>query len=310
MLVRSDLEQLAAEIESIEQGAQFVGDRSDGGRIVNERSRELILHLSTSWSEVDSTLGGGLRRGAVHEWFALNEIDSTDFSGRRSWAKSGPWFPPLAIFIHLAWRAVEEPDWPFRRGGIVWIGERCRPNPRALIKRRHNPNVCHDERDRSLLMRSLLIDPPDDASRLWAIDLALRSSAVAMVIADGSRLDMAATRRLQLAAEAGGSIALLARPPHEMDELSAAATRWAVRPDFGFQISNGRSQTPRWIVQLLRCKGVRPAAQSATAQARWALEWNGVQGSVHAFADVVDRPGSPARSSSAQPPAVCARRSA
>ena len=62
---------------------------------------------------------------------------------------------------------------------------------------------------------------------LWAIDLA-RCTAVAAVVADGSRL--AATRRLQLAAESGSALVLCARPPEEIDHLSAATTRWRGRP--------------------------------------------------------------------------------
>jgi hypothetical protein len=162
--------------------------------------------------------------------------------------------------------------------------------------------------DRTLLNRSLFINPPDLASRLWAIDVALRSPAVAMVIADGSRVDMAASRRLQLAAEASVAMALLARPAHELECLSAAATRWLVRPQphIALHVTSAR---PRWSVELLRCKGVRPVGVSPHAPSsvgtsahvlphalqRWALEWDYATGSVAELTDVADRSASPAR---------------
>jgi len=51
-----------------------------------------------------------------------------------------------------------------------------------------------------------------------------------VVVADGRGLTMAMTRRLQLAAESGHALALLARDPRDRSQLSAAATRWTVTP--------------------------------------------------------------------------------
>ena len=144
-----------------------------------------------------------------------------------------------------------------------------------------------------ILERSIFIDPPDGASRLWSIDLAARCRAVAAVVADGSGLDMAATRRLQLAAEAGSALVLCARPPGEMKCLSAAATRWLVC------CAPSTDKNPRWIVQLLRCKGVQPESKVlrlpggdslAGAGRRWDVEWKRAQGGVVVHAALVDRP--------------------
>ncbi|MEZ6015570.1 MAG: hypothetical protein R3F49_10680 [Planctomycetota bacterium] len=67
------------------------------------------------------------------------------------------------------------------------------------------------------------------------------------MVADASGFDMAATRRLALAANTGEALALLARPPHEAGALSAAATRWQVT-------RAGDSLAPRWRLTLLRAK--------------------------------------------------------
>jgi protein ImuA len=117
---------------------------------------------------------------------------------------------------------------------------------------------------------------------LWATDLALRSRAAALVIADGSGFDLAATRRLQLAAEAGDGLCLLARPPWEQRELSAAATRWLV------SCAPPQSTNQRWTVQLLRCKGQQPASN---LQRVWILEQDHATGALRVAADVLDRSG-------------------
>ncbi|MFM9994226.1 MAG: ImuA family protein [Phycisphaerales bacterium] len=182
----------------------------------------------TGWIEIDRVLpGGGLRRGAVHEWVSDAHAD-------RWWR----WSPPLLILLHLSVLAARPRAW------TVWIGRRVWPYGRTLA---------------AGLPRSLLIDPPDEPARLWAIDLALRTPGL-VVVADGSSFDLVGTRRLQLAAEAGGSLGLIARPARDLSSLSAAATRWAVRPSAG--------ASERWRVRLVRCKGARAGAGGE----EWALE--------------------------------------
>lgn len=153
---------------------------------------------------------------------------------------------------------------------------------------------------------AILVDVPDAASRVWAIDLALRSPAVSVVIADGSGLEMSETRRLQLAAEAGasgdvgrtggcsgvgGALGLMVRPLAELRELSAAAMRWVVRP----AVSCGKR--PRWNVSVVRCKGVHGVFTDACGAERCAMsrsmmvEWDHAQGIVAVSSDVVDRSG-------------------
>ncbi|MHC4421972.1 MAG: ImuA family protein, partial [Planctomycetota bacterium] len=183
----------------------------------------------------------------VHEWFGV----AHHVHG---------WTPPLGILLHLALRSLEGSS-----GCVAWIGRRCWPYPRVL--------------NGAGLQRSIFVDPPDGASRLWTIDLAARCPGVAAVVADGSGLDMAATRRLQLSAEAGSALVLCARPPNEVDRLSAAATRWRVR------CAPATGRAPRWIVELLRCKGVQPESEVLRT-----VEWKGAPGGVVVHAALVDRP--------------------
>lgn len=176
-------------------------------------------------------------------------------------------------------------------GAVAWIGRRCWPNPRALV------SGSGGGADHALLARSLFVDPPDRASRLWAIDLALRSSAIAAVVADGSGFDMASTRRLQLAARdaagregagraggVGGGFCLLLRPAADRKALSAAQTRWLVRPALAEGVGGEGGRSARWMIELLRRKGPASAASSGSAQARQPLrfivEWDHEAGAV------------------------------
>lgn len=154
-----------------------------------------------------------------------------------------------------------------------WPGTRSKKSSNAYTE---EANPC----DRSLLACSLLLDARDHAERLWAVDVCLRSPAVAAVIVDASGFDMAATRRLQLAAESRqGALGLLVRPPHELSRLSAASTRWRVIP------------------------GRQPAVNSAAGPSTDRQDAHGRldPGSPHARQPVIDEanPGSTGSSSSA-----------
>ncbi len=304
----AQLRRLAEAIRAIEasNGAEAATGRSGG--VLGAVS----LGIPGGAHSPGAGAGVGVARGAIHEWFGLAGPDPA----------SRGWTPPLGILIHLAWQALEQAS-SDSGGQVIWIGRRIWPHPRALIlfsggsKSRvtdrtgvrclegsggtggHGaladklPVAPGGEQGRDLLCCSVFIDPPDDASRLWAIDLALRCPAVVAVVADGRGFELPQTRRLQLAAEAGAVLGLLGRPPGELERRSTASTRWRVRPVPG--------PRPRWAVELLRCKG----AHRQTAAARrdvgdvgdvggWMLELDRVKGVVSALAEVGDRSGAPA----------------
>jgi hypothetical protein len=221
----SELRELLGRIQRIEAG----GADPEGARDVE-----------TGW---DGRAGPTrLGRRAVHEWFG-------ELRGGRDWR------PPLALLVHLARRAWCSDD---ARRWTFWVGRGVWPYPQALA-RGHAlvpaggllaaaPDPAPD--GALFLEHAVFVDPPDDGSRLWAIDLALRCPSVAAVVADGDGFAMAATRRLQLAAEAGRALALLARAPWEVATRSAASTRWRVSA----RVAPG-SSAPRVQVELLHAKG-------------------------------------------------------
>jgi len=166
--------------------------------------------VSTGWPQVDNAIGGGLSFG-LHEWFGVSAATADEPNPRH-------WTPPLCLLVHLAWQAIEANPHPF---SVVWIGGRCFPHPAVLVRR-------HGE-DRRLLTRSVFVAPRDLPRRLWAVDLAIRSPVVGVVVADGEALDMPATRRIQLVAKEHNTLVLVVRPPIEQAKLSAAQSRWVVR---------------------------------------------------------------------------------
>lgn len=88
------------------------------------------------------------------------------------------------------------------------------------------------------------------AELLWAMEEGLRSGAFAAVMGEGVAPDLTATRRLQLAAEAGGTTALLALPYRLAGGVSAALTRWQVT-----SVPAEEDEAARWQVELTRCRG-------------------------------------------------------
>lgn len=118
--------------------------------------------------------------------------------------------------------------------------------------------------------RLFLLRAPRQRDALWAAEESLRSPAIAAVLLLGARtLDMTAARRLQLAAETGGGIALLLREEASTPGPTAALTRWRITPRAAAATPHHLGP-PTWEVALLRARGGRPGA--------WLLQWDPATG--------------------------------
>jgi protein ImuA len=151
--------------------------------------------------------------------------------------------------------------------------------------------------------RIALVRTARDDDLLWALEEGLRApqsfGGIAAVVGEIGRLPMVAGRRLQLAAERSGSLALLLRrwrtgaeAAAERTRPSAAVTRWRVaalpsRPQAG-EPGIGR---PRWRVELLRCRGAVPAAWTVPVD----LGEADAPGVVRLPVELADRPAAPRR---------------
>lgn len=163
--------------------------------------------------------GGGLVRAALHEL-------------------AGPASTLFALAIARA--ALDRP------GLLVWClddrtaAARGLPWPPGLAARGLDPS------------RLLLVRAPDPRAAAWSIEEALESPAAAVVVGELARVGLDLSRRLQLAAEAGGGLGLLLRPGRD-PQPSAARTRFWVEPV-------PAAGPERLRLELWRAKGAAPAA--------------------------------------------------
>ena len=200
-----------------------------------------------------------LAAGGVHEWFLLSPDGGN----------GAPWHSPLTLLAAMA--IGDEAG-----GTVLWIGRSCWPTLKLL----HDLYGESATTPATIAQRCLFIDPRTDKERFWVIEEALRCSGVRAVVADGHGMTPTISRRLQLAAEAGGARALLARPPGEARQPSWAMTRWHVRPVVS-------QMYPRWEI----------AANKGAPDAHWTVEYKvrDGKGALHIPADVGSGFGSPQR---------------
>lgn len=138
--------------------------------------------------------------------------------------------PALASLSHEApLPGAAEPGW------LAWVAPPFQPYPPALQQ-------CGID-----LSRMLIVRPRDASEILWSAEQALSSGTCAAVLFWPETLDDASSRRLQLAAEKGGSWAVAFRPPAAKHQPSAAALRLELQ-------ANG--ETTR--VHILKSRGGRP----------------------------------------------------
>ena len=109
-------------------------------------------------------------------------------------------------------------------------------------------------------VRTVITRGRNDTDVLWAMEESLRTPGVAAVVGEADDVDFTHSRRLQLAAEAGGVTAFILRRGGDMP-ATAAVTRWRVAPVPG--VGTGRS---RWRLELQRCRGGAPN--------EWLVEWD------------------------------------
>jgi len=105
------------------------------------------------------------------------------------------------------------------------------------------------------------------AAVLWTIEEALKSKALAAVVADAdpAKLDLATVRRLVLAAATGATPAVLCLPKPDAQAVAGAHTRWQVTPAASQAppFDPEAPGHPAWTIALQHCRGGRPGNASA-----------------------------------------------
>ncbi len=179
------------------------------------------------------------------------------------------------------------------RGTVLWIVERADLFAPALAGVGLHPD------------RVILVEAGRPQAVLLAMEEGLRHPGLAGVVGELSgRFSLTVSRRLQLAAEASGVIAIALRRSRRHDdpalaEPTAAATRWRVTVLPSPPPLPEAPETPglgpaRWRLDLARCRGGQGTAGPASGTASWIVEACDAKGRLRLAADLADRPAAPA----------------
>lgn len=135
--------------------------------------------------------------------------------------------------------------------------------------------------------RVIYAEARDDAELLALVEEGLRHRGLGAVVGEARRVSMAQTRRLQLVAEGGSTIALLLRRPQRggadpLDTPSAAATRWRLAHAPSAAVPWGGLGRACWRVECARQRGGEPF--------ELLMEGSDEAGRLALAAQLVDRP--------------------
>lgn len=181
-------------------------------------------------SAIDERLGdGGLRLDALHEV-------ASDGAG---------WGDDAAATLFIA--GVAARAW----GPVLWVVRTRDLFAPGLYQAGLEPS------------RVLYAEARDDQEALALMEEGLRHRGLGAVIGEARRVAMASTRRLQLAAEGGRTVALLLRRHTRGDAYplaapSAALTRWYVGSAPSAPLPHDGVGRARWHLSLVRQRGGDP----------------------------------------------------
>ncbi|HEY7663941.1 MAG TPA: DNA repair protein [Xanthobacteraceae bacterium] len=233
----------------------------------SSRASDDSLTVPLGTPAVDGTLGGGLGGGALHEIAAAAEAATAAATG---------------FALMLAARRIS-PSCP--GGSCGDAGTIGMPRPGSnLVWIAEDFSLAENGAPHGPALDSLGIAPERvitvAAARgqdvLWAMEEALRCRGVGAVIGElrPRGIDRVATRRLALAAAAGGTLGLVLRTAPDAAP-SAAATRWIIGAAPSSPSSGGEADElhgvgpPRVVAHLVRNRRGHLGA--------WILEWNSVE---------------------------------
>jgi protein ImuA len=194
---------------------------------IEGRHRRSASVLPFGLIEMDSRLpGGGLVLGALHE-----------IAGGGNGAIDG-----AAAALFAAGIAART------EGKVLW----CVTRPDLFAPALAQAGLKSD--------RAIYLEGGDEKTVLACFEEGLRHGGLGAAVAEVAQLTMAASRRLQLAAEGSGTMGLALRRWRRQAEAAdfghptAAITRWRISalPSTALPVPGvGR---PRWLVELIRCR--------------------------------------------------------
>jgi len=230
---RSDLAELRRRIAALEGGLPFKGQLGPAPAFSAEKQGPEPVRLPLGFEALDGLFaGGGLACGTLHEVVSVQSRDAGALSG---------------LALALLARAMT-----VRSGAVLWVLDPLAGREAGLL---HGPGLMRFGVDPA---RLIAVRPRRTEELLWAMEEGARAPALAAVVGEvqGAQkaLDLTATRRLQLRAQASGVPVFLVRHGAAF-EPTAALTRWCVMP--------GHSQAPALL---------RAGPHEAIGQPVWNVE--------------------------------------
>ena len=194
---------------------------------IEGRGRRVKSVLPFGIAEIDSRLpSGGLTLGALHE-----------IAGGGNGAVDG-----AAAALFAAGIAART------RGKVLWVITRPDLFAPALAQAGLSPD------------RVIYVEAGNDKTVLACVEEGLRHGGLGAVVGEVARLDMTASRRLQLCAEGSGTIGIALRRWRRQTEASdfgqptAAATRWRVSVIPSATLAVPGVGRHRWLLELIRAR--------------------------------------------------------
>ena len=214
------LEQLRERVRQLETGERTTENKT----------------VSSGCAALDRLLpGGGFARGTLVEWLspgAHSKNGSNSKKSSNSGAGNGSGAGSLALIT--AREALSA-------GGVLVVMDRQRWfYPPAVAAYGLDPR------------QLIVIQPANQQDELWALDQVLRCPGVAAAWAPLDQLESHTFRRLQLAAEQGGSLGLLLRPASFRGQPSWSDVQLVVQP-----VAGGSPVGWRLQVQITRLRSGR-----------------------------------------------------
>lgn len=192
---------------------------------------------------IDQAIGGGIMRARLHEIFAASADDSGSAGG----------------FAAMLATQIARP-----RATIFWLRERSAEARGGCL---HAPGLAELGLDPGRVVLGVMDDP---LGLLRVAAEVVRCPDIDVAVIELWRmpraLDLTASRRLAVAAQASGVTALMLRADAEPTP-SAAHSRWAVTSTSAVPLEADVPGYPTFEVQLLRQRG-------GSADRRWQVEWD------------------------------------
>ncbi|MFZ6009793.1 MAG: ImuA family protein [Bacteroidota bacterium] len=148
-------------------------------------------------------------------------------------------------------------------GAVLWISSSCKIFPQALKSFGLLPE------------RIIFLHLKKEKEILWAIEEALKCSALSFVVGELKEIDFTSSRRLQLAVEQSQVTGFIIRSGFRKLSTTACVSRWRVTPLTSVPVLHNTNHDgvdelpgigfPKWKVELLRMRNGKPGS--------WAIQW-------------------------------------